>query len=67
MEILQEVVRAALTFALAAILILTIVLAFSKVGGEDWGNTKELLQVLLPLEATLLSGAVGFYFGTRRG
>ena len=62
----QEVVRSLLAFTFVIILVLTIVFAFQNVGGPNWANTKELLQLLLPAETALLGSAVGFYFGSRR-
>lgn len=35
-------------------------------GDDIWTNVKDLLQILLPAELTLLGGAVGFYFGTQQ-
>lgn len=63
--IVQEVVRALVTFALAVLLIVTVVFAFLNVNGPGWANVKELLQILLPVESGLLGGALGFYFGSR--
>jgi hypothetical protein len=34
--------------------------------GPHWDNAKELLQIFLPVEATLLGGAGAFYFATER-
>ena len=61
----QEFARALLAFAFVGILALTLILAFENVGGTDWDDTVELLQLLLPAETALLGSAVGFYFGSR--
>jgi hypothetical protein len=29
----------------------------------NWQNTKELLDIIMPVETLVLGGAVGFYFG----
>lgn len=55
---LLEVARAAVALLLTVILLVTVMLAFSK-GGPETGT---LLQVLLPVEAALLGSAVAFYF-----
>ena len=63
---IQEVVRAGLAVVFALFFLLTIIWAFVNVSGENWANTKELLQVLLPAETAILGAAVGFYFGSQR-
>ncbi len=41
------------------------VLVTALIGSESaWTNTKEALQILLPVEASLLGSAVSFYFAT---
>lgn len=61
----REWTRSSLAFAFVLIFALTIAFVMSKVGTRDWGETKELLQILLPAETALLGSALGFYFGTR--
>ena len=51
----------------AVLLALTIVLAYgSPVLGQNWAQTREWFNVILPVETALLGSAVGFYFGHRR-
>lgn len=50
-----------LIFALTAIWVLITALIGSELA---WTNTKEALQILLPVEASLLGSAVSFYFAT---
>ncbi len=40
---------------------------FAAFWGNDtaWKNTKDALQILLPVEASLLGSAISFYFATR--
>jgi hypothetical protein len=60
----REVVRLLPAGALVFILAVVIFFSFQKV--DNWDQTKELLQILLPAVTALLGSAVGFYFGTRR-
>jgi hypothetical protein len=60
----QEKGRLNLTYIFSGILAGTIALAFFNLGGQ-WERTKELLQIVLPIETGLLGSAVGYYFGTR--
>jgi uncharacterized PurR-regulated membrane protein YhhQ (DUF165 family) len=51
----------------AVLLALTIVLVYlGSLSGQNWAQTMEWLQVILPVETVLLGSTVGFYFGTRR-
>jgi hypothetical protein len=51
----------------AGLLALTIVLAYgSPLLGQNWTQTMQWFQVILPVETVLLGSAVGFYFGNRR-
>jgi hypothetical protein len=51
----------------AVLLALTIMLTYgSPLFGQDWTQTMQWLQVILPVETVLLGSAVGFYFGHRR-
>jgi hypothetical protein len=34
--------------------------------GQNWAQTMEWWQVILPVETLLLGSTVGFYFGNRR-
>jgi len=61
----QEWTRTSLAFAFVIIFAVTILFVMSKVGTRDWGETKDLLQILLPAETALLGSALGFYFGTK--
>jgi hypothetical protein len=60
--VLQELARSALALALLGVFVLTITWAFLNVGTRAWGNTKQLLDVLIPAETAILGIAVGFYF-----
>lgn len=62
----EAFVRALLAFAFVFIFAGTIWAAFRCVGGPNWKDAKELLELLLPAETALLGGAIGFYFGTRK-
>jgi hypothetical protein len=64
--LVQKAVGTGLVLAITAIFLLTTVYAFGKVGGSEWANTKELLELLLPAETALLGAAIGFYFGTQQ-
>jgi heme/copper-type cytochrome/quinol oxidase subunit 2 len=63
-----DVVRASLAFLFAAFLLIVIVWGFRNAGRSQavWGQTKELLELLLPAITALLGSAVGFYFGTQK-
>ena len=50
-----------LIFAVTAVWVLITALIGSELA---WANTKEALQILLPVEASLLGSAVTFYFAT---
>jgi hypothetical protein len=51
----------------AVLLALTIVLAYlGPLSGQNWVQTMQWLQVILPVETVLLGSTVGFYFGHRR-
>jgi hypothetical protein len=44
--------------------VFTVYVAFANVGDpQKWGNTKQLLDVLIPTESALLGTAVAFFFG----
>jgi hypothetical protein len=62
----QEFTRAALAIVAAAIFLVTLIGALVLANGPHWDNAKELLQIFLPVEATLLGGAGAFYFATER-
>ena len=51
----------------AVLLALTIVLVYlGALSGQNWAQTMEWLQVILPVETVLLGSTVGFYFSNRR-
>jgi hypothetical protein len=51
----------------AVLLALTIALVYlGPFSGQDWAQTMEWLQVILPVETVLLGSTVGFYFANRR-
>jgi|GEM_PF-6981443 len=60
-------VRAVVAFSFVGIFLITIILAFIVIMGfsNDWTNTKDLLQLILPAETALIGSAIGFYFGTQ--
>lgn len=62
---LQEGVRSALAILLVVLLWITIRTAFQHVGKDDWTDTKQLLDVVIPAITGLLGAALGFYFGSR--
>ena len=66
LEVIREVMRAALALIFSLILFLTIWWGFSNVTEAQtvWDNTSAFLELLLPAETALLGSAVGFYFGT---
>jgi hypothetical protein len=51
----------------AGLLALTIVLVYlGPLSGQDWAQTMEWLQIILPVETVLLGSTAGFYFANRR-
>lgn len=62
---MQEAVRSALAILLLVLLWVTITRGFAFVGGENWANAKEFLNIIIPALSALLGSARGFYFGTR--
>ena len=60
----REFVRLLIAGALVAILIAIVILSLQKV--NNWSETKDLLQILLPAVTALLGSTIGFYFGSRR-
>ena len=64
----EEVIRALLAFVFTLFLLIVIVGGFWNASGsaEVWGQTKELLDTLVPAIVALLGSAVGFYFGTQK-
>jgi hypothetical protein len=60
-----ERTRAAIALALTGLLIATVLLAFFWLDGSSWKNAKELLQIVVPVEVSLLGSALGFYFGSQ--
>lgn len=66
-QLRQEVARQAIAVGLVIIFAVTIIwvlYAATIDRPETWVNTKEALQILLPVEASLLGSAVGYYFAT---
>jgi len=69
-EMRRETARAWLAGTLVAVFLLTAgwVLAIAVFGNDaEWKNTKEALQILLPVESSLLGSAVVFYFTGNTG
>ena len=67
MERRREYARQFIAVGLVVIFAMTImwVLYAAFAGGDGaWKNTKEALQILLPVEASLLGSAVSLYFAT---
>ena len=65
----RESYRGWVAISLGIIFFITIIwtLTNATLGNEVvWANTKEALQVLLPVEASLLGSAVVFYFTSER-
>lgn len=64
----REFARVWITVALVAILGLTVVwvLVNAARGSDIWTNTKDALQIILPVEAALLGSAISFYFASNR-
>jgi heme A synthase len=61
----RETARYVLALLLGLTFLGTVVLAFAGAQTSNWANTKELLDVLIPVEAALLGSALTFYFSTR--
>lgn len=62
----EAVVRAGLALLFVVIFAITLFLAYQRIGTDDWKQTKDLLQIVLPAETALLGAAVGYYYGTRK-
>jgi len=60
----REFVRLLISAALVGILVAVVFLSFQRV--NNWTETKDLLQILLPAVTALLGSTIGFYFGSRR-
>ncbi len=62
----EETVRGILALSTLLLFALTGAAAFCVVVFElgNWENTKDLLDVLIPVETLLLGGAVSFYYAT---
>lgn len=66
---LEKNTRPVLALVLAGILIVTIIWLFAVATfatADVWDRVKGLGERLLPIEATLVSAAIGFYFGARK-
>src|SRR4051794_37275782 len=61
--------RFVLALCVVLVFVLTIVFAFvSAWGGEaTWTNTKDLLNVFIPVETGFLGRVLGFFFGGEKG
>ena len=62
----QEDTRAWLTIMAAGIFVGTLIIAFFFARTSYWPNAKDLLQMVLPIEITLLGAAGGFYFAAKK-
>jgi hypothetical protein len=64
----EDVMRALLAFVFALFFLIVIVGGFWNVSASAgvWGQTKELLDTLVPAIVALFGSAVGFYFGTQK-
>lgn len=56
-------VRARLGYALFFLLTATIAFLAIEVALGKWDQAREFAEIIVPLEVTLLSGAIGFYYG----
>ena len=63
--ITEDVVRALLALSALAIFAVTLWAGFAGARSSNWANTKELLDIVIPVESLLLGGAVGFSSGSR--
>ena len=62
----QELIRAGLAIAFFALLAVTVIWALTQVGtAAAWTNAKEALQILLPVETTLVGASTAFYYRSR--
>jgi|tagenome__1003787_1003787.scaffolds.fasta_scaffold20500811_1 hypothetical protein len=61
--------RFVLALCVVLVFVLTIVFAFVSASGSEatWTNTKELLNVLIPVETGILGTVFGFFFGREQG
>ena len=64
----REFARVWITVALVVILGITVVwvLVNAARGPDVWEQTKDALQIILPVEAALLGSAISFYFASNR-
>jgi hypothetical protein len=62
----QELTRGLLAGFAALLFLVTLIGALWLASGPHWENAKELLQIFLPVEGTLLGGAGTFYFAGRK-
>jgi hypothetical protein len=55
-------------FMLFAVFAATVILAFinARSGSGTWAQTKQLLDAVIPVEASLLGAVVGYYFALER-
>lgn len=60
----KEIVRGQITGWTIFTFIVTILLSFVGVFTDKWDDTKDLLMIIVPLEATLIGGIAGYYLGT---
>ncbi len=60
----QEVIRASLAILLGFLLLLVILLAF--LSGRPFDQTRELLEIFVPVIVTLLGTVVTFYYIERK-
>ncbi len=61
----ENVVRSGLVVTMMLIFALTLVFGFLGAQSEHWPNTKQLLDIVIPVKTLVLGGAAGFYFGSR--
>ncbi len=55
-------------FILFAVFGVTVIFAFinTSKSAATWAQTKELLDAIIPVEATLLGAVIGYYFALER-
>src|SRR5260370_25250302 len=66
----QDWDRTITNIAFLAVFIITIIAAFYVAiwqSNTAWANTKDLIQLILPIETALIGSVVGYYFGTKTG
>ena len=60
-KVIRESNRYGITLVMALIVAGTIIWAFTATGTGRWENTKDLLDIVFPVEAALLGTLIAFY------